>query len=574
MTTLYSGDNLVIGTNMEEIPVENLPVNNPQTQIKGKSLPILIIVLIAAAVLISGVIAYIVFLSPKAAVKTENSQPSTSKKVDQVNILLNQPISGIYPEIPDENNDESFNTNIFDGLVNYRNGKIVNALAESYITVNPSTWRFNLRKGVTFSNGAAFTSKDVKFSIDQAIQNKWPIFSPLTQIASTTVIDDYAIEFKTSKPVPALINLLSGLPILSKEQYLTKTKTDHAIGTGPYKLVSFDTVNQKVPDSTGKMVDNITDETIILEANPNYFGEKPKINKLTYRYLNDTSLAKLSTTDLKTKFQLVDGLTDLPNASYSALLAANYKKIEISQPTVRTIFINVKSGQNKYVSTATNPFADQKVRKAIYLTLDASRIIKEATIEGKPATQLVSSFIFGYNPNITRSNPDLETAKSLMKEAGFEKGFTTTLDLPGNRVAQGEAIARQLASIGITVTVNPLEKGPGLQKLLKSDYALFFSAWASDYFDSTTTFTEALATKGIQNYTNTSNKAIDDKVTEINSLQDPIARQKSLQEAMLIVMEDLSWVPLWEEQTSVYVAEPITYNGTTAAITGYGIGVK
>jgi peptide/nickel transport system substrate-binding protein len=500
-----------------------------------------------------------------------------NKELDSARILLIQPVTGIYPDNLNEAKDVAFNTNLFDGLTNLRNGKIEKALAESWVTVDQNTWRFNLRKNVKFSNGTPFTAKDVKFSIEQAIRNKYPIDAPLVGISTVNMIDDYTVEIKTSTPVPSLILHLNTVPVISMDHFQTKREDETAIGTGPYRLVSFDSQTTLVQDPTTRQNQEVTtNQTIVLTANESYFGEKPAIKNLTYRYLSSADVAKLTQKQIQDTYDIFDFNT-IGLATASALVKADYNQVTAPRPTVRALFLNVGSQATKYVTnTRSNPLADKRVRKALHLGLDSDRILKDATLSGRPASQLITQAVFGYNSALKRPARNVVEAKRLLTEAGFPNGFGFTLDFPSNRVPEATSIARQLADLGVTVTFNPLARDPGIKKLFAKDFAVFYSAWASDYFDATSTINTALVTGGEQNYTNFSNKQIDDLAKQINTTQEPAEKLKLLESAMNLVMtEEYPWLPLYEEVDNYGVRKSLVFTPSADAnVAGYDLGVR
>jgi len=108
-----------------------------------------------------------------------------------------------------------------------------------------------------------------------------------------------------------------------------------------------------------------------------------------------------------------------------------------------------------------NPFLDLRVRKAIYHAINIDEIIDNA-LDGyaEPASQFVSNYIFGYNPQIKRLSYDLEKAQQYMEDAGYENGFDIILDCRGSELRENASriIADQLSLINITVEVNILRR--------------------------------------------------------------------------------------------------------------------
>ena len=125
--------------------------------------------------------------------------------------------------------------------------RLIPDLAESWKTIDPTTWEFKLRKGVKFHDGGDFTAADVVFSYDRVgkIPNSPGPFTVYTKaIVSSEVVDNYTIRFKTAAPYPLLPNDLSTIYIVSKKVAANATTEDFNagkvnIGTGPFKFVEF-----------------------------------------------------------------------------------------------------------------------------------------------------------------------------------------------------------------------------------------------------------------------------------------------------------------------------------------------
>jgi len=192
--------------------------------------------------------------------------------------------SGVFPNSVAEDADVAFNANIFDGLGKITDGKVEPALAVSWSNPDKNTWRFNLRKGVTFQNGDPFTAADVKFSIEEALnsikddvngvdvlKNDWPDVANLGSVKAVKVTDDYTVDVETVSPDPVLFNRLVFVPIVSKKQFGENTGKFTAVGTGAYKLVS------------------ITGTSAVLEANADYYLGAPRVKKVVYKFFPENT---------------------------------------------------------------------------------------------------------------------------------------------------------------------------------------------------------------------------------------------------------------------------------------------
>ena len=142
---------------------------------------------------------------------------------------------------------------VYEGLVGRdKDLKIVPALAESWETLDPTHWRFHLRKGVKFHNGDPFTADDVLFSADRVRTNGSNFLSNVPADAKFVKVDDYTVDVTLSSPNPILISQWDGWYIMDKkwcQEHDSVAPTPasattpsyaalHENGTGPFTIES------------------------------------------------------------------------------------------------------------------------------------------------------------------------------------------------------------------------------------------------------------------------------------------------------------------------------------------------
>ena len=150
------------------------------------------------------------------------------------------------------------------------------ALAESWdVSDDQLTWTFHLRDGVTFHNGRAFTADDVVYSYnrimdpDVVANNAYRFGS----VDSVTAVDDSTVEIHLTRPTPnLLVNIggFKGMAIIPKEIVNDGSIDTHPVGTGPFRFVS-----------------SSPDQGIILEKNPDYWGDGPSLDGIQFRQIPD-----------------------------------------------------------------------------------------------------------------------------------------------------------------------------------------------------------------------------------------------------------------------------------------------
>ena len=465
-------------------------------------------------------------------------------------------VNSLDPHFHNEAPTNSANYNIFDGLVNF--DKDLNpypVLAESWKVLDDITWEFKLRQGVKFHNGNPFTADDVIWSFTRAQTGKKSGFKGMmSAIKAMEKKDDFTIKVITKKPFPILLQKLSYLRIMDQE-YASALSDEELglkpIGTGPYKLVKW-----------------IRGQSLTFEANADYFLGKPALDKVVLRPLTNDSarVAAMLSKD-------VHMINRVPVRDVKRI--KGQKGVEFyMRPGLRLIYLQFDHAREKspYVSgVAKNPFQDVRVRKAFYYGIDETAIVKH--IMGgfaKEAGQFYPSAVNGHDPSITRPKYDPDKAKALLKEAGYEKGFTVVLDSPNDRYINDEkiaqAVASSLAKIGITVKVNAIPKASFFPKANDTDSSFNLIGWACGDGDGSSFLDGCVHTydqeKGYGRYNGGrySNPKVDALIEESAGVLEPEKRLAILQEAMrLALVEDMNVIPLHYQVDLYAYSDKLTF---------------
>lgn len=486
----------------------------------SKVRPFYIFAVIFALAAAGGLLYYQTSLAPSKT--TPTSKPKAIEK-PLAKIGIPTPILGIYPNTQPEAFTIAFNANIFEGLTVWRDGKVAPGLAISWSTPDKNTWQLKLRTGVMFHNGNKFTAEDVKYSIEQAQANKWPIVGQVANIESVTLVDANTVEIRTVEPDPILLPKLTFAFVISKAQ-AENEGTDSLVGTGPYKISKFEK------------------EEYSLEANPNYWGGQPLVKKVIYKLIPPD----------KTAQALLEGQIDIASLSSSAdntkLEQKGFKIKGYNLPVVFHLTFDFKRDKTPYVDAAKNPFKNKKVRQALLYGINIDELIKNAVLDGVPATQFVTSEIFGFNQDIKRPEYNLDKAKELLDSAGYPNGFSVTIDVPAPFQTDKELV-RQLKRLGLKVEARVLQSEKDLAKVSSGDYSLLASAWQAETLDFGDVLVGVLHTqtkaKGQANVGGYSNQELDKLADDASSTFDPKSRLALLKKAAEVAMEDVAWVPLY-----------------------------
>ncbi|WP_320199560.1 ABC transporter substrate-binding protein [Agrobacterium sp. rho-13.3] len=429
-------------------------------------------------------------------------------------------------------------------------GKLIPRLATDWKLKDgdPTTWVFTLHKGVKFHDGADLTAEDVVFSLNRARSEKSKLRQLHADVVDVKAADDYTVEIKLRASNLIYPNNLTGAYILDKGwaeknnvvdvQDIGAGKDNFAVrnanGSGPFVLKSRE-----------------VDVKTVLDANPNYWGDKPNVTQIVYTPISDaaTRVAALLSGE-------VDFVQDVPVQDIEKLKKTSGVKLQTGAEN-RSIFLGYRLDAAPLASSDAkdkNPLSDLRVRQAFDLAIDRDAL-KAVVLRGNslPAGVIVPPFVRGWTSELdSYSKPDLAKAKALLTEAGYPNGFTITLDAPNNRYVNDEAIAQAvvgfLGRVGVKVTLatRPFAQHSPLLADRKSDFFLY--GWGVPTFDSAYNFNDLLHTRGekygIWNATYFSDPAIDKKIESLGAELDVDKRDATVAELWKYVKDQHLYLPL------------------------------
>ena len=439
-------------------------------------------------------------------------------------------------------------------------------LAESWRTVDDLTWEFKLRRGVKFHDGSDFTAADVAFSIERpGILNSPGGFTIFTRsIIEKTIVDPYTIRLKTATPYPNLPIDMAGLIIVSSKAAKGASSADFdlgkaTIGTGAWKFVRY-----------------VKGDRIELARNDSYWGGKPPWDKVTFRLITSdpSRIAALLSGDV----QMIEVI---PPADYAKL--KNNKDIAVfTTISNRMIHLHLDSSRDKspFITDKAgkplekNPFKDVRVRKAVSMAINRNAIV-ERVMDGLaiPAGQLMPDGFFGVSANLKPERFDADGAKKLLAEAGYPDGFGITLHGPNNRYVNDEqivqAVAQMLARIGIVTRVETLPMSVYVSRANKLEFSVALLGWGVSTGEATYPLRSLVATYnrdkgfGTWNWGRYSNPQMDALLEQGLATVDNPRREKLLQQATELVINDYGIIPLHYQVNTWAARRGLSYTPRT-----------
>ncbi len=454
----------------------------------------------------------------------------------------------------------SFDENIYEPLV--RRGRdlaLEPGLAVSWTQTAPEVWRFHLRAGVTFQDGAPFTADDVVFSFRRANGPHSRIAGLLATIAQVRTIDAHTVEFHTNGPDPVLPDELSEWPIMSSRwcgAHDDDYAAEHADGTGPFMVAA------RVPG-----------ERTVLAANPHWWDRREHdLDKAVFTPIADPQVlvAKLAAGAL-------DMIYTVPPQDLDRIAHTPGLRI-VERPGLMTVFLGFDEWRPTLVDSSVkghNPFRDRRVREAFYRAIDEPAIIA-AVMRGHatPAALMVAPGVNGFDPALDKRLPyDPAMARRLLAAAGYGGGFETGMDCPTDRYVNDEAIctavAAMLGKVGITVHLHAQNRADFFAKIMPPglDTSFFLLGSTAATYDAQNVLFTLAATRnpkthaGDFNIAGYSNPKLDALLARIQVESDRGARRALLRHALALVQNDIAYIPLhqqnvlWATRTGVQLVQ-------------------
>jgi peptide/nickel transport system substrate-binding protein len=442
------------------------------------------------------------------------------------------------------------NLQVYEPLVDFNaSSEIEPSLAVAWQLTGPTTWQFDLRQGVLFHDGTPFTSEDVIFSLERATSSTSDFKTAVSPITAVEAVGDHAVRITTAAPNPILPEQLNSIPIMSKGwaaqhdallpavygEKVTYVES-HANGTGPFQLVSFE-------PGVGS----------VMARNPEWWGlsqDPHNLDGIVHTVVKEPSLRLQALLSGE-----VDFLSDPPLADLDQIERTPGLKLERTNET-RTIFLGLDQGSPQLRSSdikGKNPFADRRVRQAVYQAIDIETI-RDEVMSGLaiPIGMIIQPGINGYTPELdTRLPFDPDAAKRLLAVAGYPEGFAVTLDCPNDRYINDEAICRaaaaMLGGIGIRVSVAARPMREHFPRIRNKETDFYMLGWGTTTYDSLYPLSYLIRSDAPYNGANYINPNIDGLIDAISTAMITYARDPMIEEVWRTVRDDIVLVPLHQQ---------------------------
>lgn len=409
--------------------------------------------------------------------------------------------------------------NVCEPLVRYRadGTRPEPALATTWATLDNRTWTFTLREGVRFHDGSLFDADAVVANITDISRSK-------SLAARAERLGPHAVSVTLEQPNAAFLATLSQTLHCVLSPRTLAGEPHVPVGTGPFRLGA---------TRAGQ---------VELVAQPAHWGGAPRVARLLFtRFPSEAALVQA----------LLAGQADVTSAlglpAVKALRGARDVTLD-SRTGLNVCFLSINN--------ARAPFSDRRVREALARALDREAIVRRildghAELARTPLPPLLA----GPSRTLLTSGRDLSAARRLLRAAGLESGFDTTLLVSAVTrpyLPAPEALSRHiqadLLEVGVRVKLQPVETWAAYTgRATAGEYELAVLGWQADTLDPNDFLSALLGSKAVPatNRSRYKSPAMDALLERGRRLSDPGQRQAVYREALALFAADLPWIPLY-----------------------------
>lgn len=470
----------------------------------------------------------------KSTTDDSAAEPTSSSAPDQdLVIALNNDISSLDPQNASDTLSMTVNGTMYEALLKFdENQQIQPSLAESYeASEDGLTYTFHLRQGVKFHDGSDFNSAAFMANYQRCMDDTSLRYNrTVVKWESVECPDDYTVVIKLLTANSTFANKMTMFDMISAKAIEEKSKEElikQPVGTGPYKFQ-----------------ERTEGDRVVVVPNPDYWGGAPAVNSLTFRAVPEdgSRVAMLQTGE-------ADYIYPMP--SIQAESVAGTKDIElVTSPSCIMRYVTL--------NTTVPELSDPKVRQAMNYAINKEAYIK--TVFNGFASTVESCFpsTVQYYSAQAPYNFDLEKAKSLMAEAGYENGFDVTIWGDNTTTEQKgmQFVQQQLAQIGINVEVLPMESNTLNDMIyVEKDEAkiqMWYVNWSPSSFDADGAVRNILHSENAPpksaNTAYYSNPEFDKALDDALLTTDPTKMTELYGQAQKLVWDDAPWLFLGTDQ--------------------------
>ncbi len=413
------------------------------------------------------------------------------------------------------------------------------ALAESCEFEDPQTYTCTLRQGVTFHDGSEFTAEDVVLSLQRNIElddpnGACPLLAAIADCGTwtgneITTPDDYTVTFNLRAPDATWPFILTtpATYIVPSDAYAVDAlqPDDQMIGTGRYRQVEYR-----------------PGEQLVLEANPDYWGEPPANSRVFVQYFDRSSALKLA---------IEQGEVDVAWRSFTPTEAEDLRGAEGVQ------VLTGPGAEIRYMvfNLSFDPVSELAVRQAVAMTIDRQAIVENvynSTVE--PLYSMVPRGLEGHVDafaEVYGEGSDVAGAEQALADAGIDT--PVPLEIWWTPTHYGDASADEYAEIEralegsglFDVTLESTEWDAYSEAAFTDRYPVYQLGWFPDYVDADNYTASFYAEASFLNI-HYSNPRVEEILAAEKASTDPAERVALFEELQQIAAEEVPIIPIWQ----------------------------
>jgi len=458
--------------------------------------------------------------------------------------------TGLDPQTVENNESGFIMATIYDSIVNYKPGSslVGPGLAEKWeISPDGKVYTFHFRHGVKFHDGTPMNARTVAQDVDRAINPQNPCYvlgrkgvdtyDDFTfgsvkdgTVVKMDVLNDDTLRFTLPKPnapfLSSIAMIWQGIVSPEATKKYTCDASQHPVGTGPFKFV-----------------EAVRNDHVTVEANPDYWGGRPKVDRIIFQIVPESA-----TRMLKLERNEAQILADVPPSDYARV--TGNAALKLYQQAGLTIL-------GLAMTTDVKPLDDKRVRQAMNYAVDKGAINKGLYGGATTASQGMPPVLWGYNKSVTPYPYDVNKAKDLLKEAGLANGFSTEMMVYANPrgynpiggAKLGEAVQGYLAKVGVNIKISQYEWGAYLDRERHTHWEGFsIVGWSGDNGDPDNflgdlfEWDSANGKPRINNYARHHNTEYDKLLAQGREISDQAKRAQIYAQANKILHDDAPWI--------------------------------
>jgi len=453
---------------------------------------------------------------------------STKPNPGTLVMIIESSPTNLDPRVGQDAQSQRIYNLIFDDLLSRGDHlDVAPGLAERWEIPDPQTYIFHLHQGVKFHDGRPLTSRDVKWTFDSLLTGKIRSTKTATYrfVDRIDAPDDFTVIFHMKEPDAALLWNVSAGAIGIVPYGSGNEMTAHPIGSGPFQFVSAE-----------------TDKEVVIERNPAYWAEKPKLARVRFAVVPDATTRAL---------ELRKGSGD---AAINALTPDTVITLE------RDPALAVERAPGTVLAylgfNLRDPILkDARVRRAIAYALDRRPMIEYLWRgEAQPARSILPAQSWAYYGDVPPYDHDPAKAEALLDTAGYPAingvrfRLTMKTSTDENTRLMVAVMQQQLREVGIALDIRSFEFATFFSDVTHGAFQLYGLRWIGGNEDPdifTLCFHSSRFPPNGANRGFYSNPKVDALIDQGRREVDPAKRKPVYAELQSILAEDLPYIDLW-----------------------------